>query len=236
MQNPSAMKTPPSPFSFGDFGMKPMTTDWGFSRGLPVDRPYIEQFLSQHALCIQGHVLEVGDCVYTQEYGGERVSQSDILDNNNHSRKATIVEDITDARTIMANTYDCLIFTQVLVLIRHCDKALAEMNRILKPGGTALITVPGISHISPLPNEAAHWSWSFYPNTLRWLLEEAKFEKKSIDIQSYGNLKTTVAFLAGLAQQDLEKQDYIINDPSYPLIVTARACKASTANNTKINN
>lgn len=212
-------------FDFGDIGMKPLTQDWGFSRGLPVDRTYIEQFLSAHATTIHGHVLEVGDSVYSKAYGGDRVCRIDVLDNNPRNRKATIIDDITDARQIQSNTYDCLIFTQVLVLIRHCNRALAEMLRILKPGGHALITVPGISHVSPLANEAENWSWSFYPNTLRWLLTDAGFEAASLEIASYGNLKTTVAFLAGLAQQDLRGEDYLFNDSSYPLIVTAHARK-----------
>ncbi|MGB5136641.1 MAG: methyltransferase domain-containing protein [Prochlorococcaceae cyanobacterium] len=212
-------------FDFGDIGMKPITQDWGFSRGLPVDRRYIEQFLSDSASVIQGRVLEFGDCKYTRLYGGERVSQSDILDNNNNNRKANIIADITNACSIESNTYDCLIVTQVLVLIRDYEEALAELIRILKPGGTALITVPGISQISPLPTEAANWSWSFYPNTMRSLLEMARFEHESIKIASYGNLKTTIAFLAGLAQEDLEQRDYEFNDPQYPLIVAALARK-----------
>lgn len=49
------------------------------SRGQPVDRHYIERFLSAHASDVRGAVLEVGDNEYTRRFGGERVTTSDVL-------------------------------------------------------------------------------------------------------------------------------------------------------------
>jgi hypothetical protein len=47
-------------FDFGGLcGLSPVTDSWGFARGQPVDRVYIERFLSQHRGDICGHVLEV---------------------------------------------------------------------------------------------------------------------------------------------------------------------------------
>jgi SAM-dependent methyltransferase len=219
------MTKPPTPFNFGDIGLQPVTSDWGFSRGLPVDRPYIETFLERHASDIHGRVLEVGDNSYTLRFGGARVTKSDVLDNRPRNKAATFVDDITQAKSVPSDAFDCFVCTQVLVLIRQTPDAIREICRFLKPGGVALITVPGISNVSPLPGEAASWSWSFYPNTLRWLLSQADFEVESLDVQGWGNLKTTVAFLAGLAQQDLDPSDYSVNDNRFPLIVTARAVK-----------
>jgi SAM-dependent methyltransferase len=219
------MTKPSTPFDFGDFGLQPVTSDWGFSRGLPVDRPYIENFLERHATDIHGRVLEVGDNSYTLRFGGARVTKSDVLDNRPRNKAATFVDDITHAKSVPSDAFDCFVCTQVLVLIRHTPDAIREMCRFLKPGGVALITVPGISNVSPLPGEAASWSWSFYPNTLRWLLSQADFDVETLDVQGWGNLKTTVAFLAGLAQQDLDPSDYSFNDNRFPLIVTARAVK-----------
>jgi SAM-dependent methyltransferase len=214
-----------TPFDFGGIGLEPATSDWGFSRGLPVDRPYIEAFLARHAEDIRGRVLEVGDSGYTRRFGGERVTISDVLDIRPTNPRATFIDDITNATTIPSAAFDCLVFTQVLVLCRPVQAAMREMHRILKPGGVALITVPGISHISPLADEAEAWSWSFYPNTLRWLLTEAGFAPNTLQVEGCGNLKTTVAFLAGLAQQDLLPKDYEMTDRRYPLIVTARAVR-----------
>jgi SAM-dependent methyltransferase len=212
-------------FNFGDFGLQPATNDWGFSRGDAIDRYYIEAFLDRHSYDIRGRVLEVGGNVYTQRYGGSRVSQSDVLDVAQYNSAVTIVADLTDALNIPSETFDCVVLTHVLPLVREAPKAISTVCRILKQGGVALITVPGISQISSYKNEAANWSWSFYPDSLRWLLEQADFDRSRLLIEAWGNCKTTVSFLAGLAQDDLEPADFQVHDPRYPLTVTARAVK-----------
>jgi SAM-dependent methyltransferase len=216
----------PPPFDFGDLGLHPVTNDWGFSRGRPVDRPYIESFLERHRDDIAGHVVEVGGRGYTTQFGATRVHRSDVWDVD-ATQGATIVADLSDAPGVPSDTFDCFILPQVLELILKAPEAIGEIHRVLRPGGVALITVPGISHISPFPAEAAQWSWSFYPRTLRWLLEKAGFAPDRIEVAGWGNLKTTVAFLAQLAESDLWPGDYAVNDDRYPLIVTARAVKAS---------
>ena len=46
-------------FEFGGFRrLSPVTNNWGLTRGQPVDRAHIEQFLSQHRGDIRGDVLE----------------------------------------------------------------------------------------------------------------------------------------------------------------------------------
>jgi len=217
----------PQPFDFGDLGLHPVTNDWGFSRGRPVDRHYIEAFLERHAADIAGHVVEVGGPGYTTQFGATRVHRSDVWDVDPANRGATIVADLSRAPEIPDDTFDCFILPQVLELILKVPEALREIHRVLRPGGVALITVPGISHISPFPAEAANWSWSFYPRTLQWLLCNAGFAPDCVEVTGWGNLKTTVAFLAQLAQSDLSPEDYAVNDPHYPLIVTARALKST---------
>jgi glycosyltransferase involved in cell wall biosynthesis/ubiquinone/menaquinone biosynthesis C-methylase UbiE len=212
-------------FSFGDLGSQPVCRNWGFSRGAPIDRRYIEEFLSRHAHDIRGRVLEIGENRYTLQFGGEKVTRSDVLDILPQSDNVTIIADLTDAPSIPSDTFDCVILTQVLMLIQDVPKALATVCRILRPGGVALITVPGISQISSLPDEAKAWSWSFYPKSLRWLLLQHPFDEQSLLVEGRGNLKTTIGFLVGLAQNDMEESDYAFDDESYPLVVAARAVK-----------
>ena len=60
---------------FGDFRRTaPFCANYGYSRGSPVDRYYIERFLERHAADICGRVLEVGDDAYTRRFGGSRVT------------------------------------------------------------------------------------------------------------------------------------------------------------------
>src|SRR5690242_6820169 len=51
----------------------PVSRDYGYDRGLPVDRHYIETFLSSLQMDICGRVLEIGDNTYTRRFGGDRV-------------------------------------------------------------------------------------------------------------------------------------------------------------------
>ena len=52
----------------------PLSREFGYDRGLPIDRYYIERFLATHIADIHGHVLEVEDDIYTRQFGGERMT------------------------------------------------------------------------------------------------------------------------------------------------------------------
>jgi hypothetical protein len=59
----------------------PRSRDFGFSEGQPIDRYYVDQFISRYREDIRGRVLEIADDNYTKRFGKERVTQSDILHN-----------------------------------------------------------------------------------------------------------------------------------------------------------
>lgn len=206
-------------------GLQPVCRNYGVSRGAPIDRRYIEEFLSRHGHDVRGRVLEIKDNNYTLRFGGDKVTKSDVLDILPKSDSVTIIADLMDAPSVPSDTFDCIILTQVLQYIQDVPKALATVCRILRPGGVALITVPGICQISSVPDEAKTSSWSFYPNGLRWLLLQHPFDKQSLLVEGRGNLKTTIGFLVGLAQSDMEESDYAFDDECYPLVVAARVVK-----------
>jgi peptidoglycan/xylan/chitin deacetylase (PgdA/CDA1 family)/SAM-dependent methyltransferase len=211
--------------SFGDLsGPLPLGNNWGFSRGTPIDRFFIERFLTRHQGDIGGHVLEVGDDTYTKKFGAYRVSVSDVVDLRADNPRASITADLRNAPIIPSDSFDCVILTQVLDEIDDVEAALATVVRVLRPGGVALITVPGISQISSNPDEASRWNRSFYPRTLQRHLVKY-FDRKKLIIEGLGNLKTTIGFLAALAQEDLESKDFLLQDDRYPLIVAARGSK-----------
>src|SRR5216117_2974376 len=47
----------------------PLSHDFGYDRGTPIDRYYIERFLSDERCSIRGRVLEVKDTTYTDRFG-----------------------------------------------------------------------------------------------------------------------------------------------------------------------
>lgn len=145
----------------------PISRSWGFDRGGPIDRYYIERFLASHVEDIGGRVLEISENLYTRKFGGSRVTQSDVLDLTWGNPHATMVADLTDGKNIPAGIFDCIILTQTLHAIGDTLAVLDTLYRILKPGGTLL------SHIAGhLTSEAVRLGWvlvwrvSFGPPTV----------------------------------------------------------------------
>ena len=203
--------------------LKPVSDVFGYDRGAPIDRYYIEQFLSRNSEDIHGRVLEIGDNTYTARFGGERVSNSDVLHISKDAPGATIVADLTSASHIPSDRFDCIIFTQTLHLIFDVRAAIRTLHRILKPGGVLLATFPGISQIDR-GRWKKQWYWSFTTYSARLLFEEA-FPHEKLSIQSYGNVLSAVSFLEGLAQSELSRAELDYDDPQFQVLISLRAVK-----------
>lgn len=204
--------------------LKPFTTDYGNSRGLEIDRYYIERFLSTYSSDIQGHVLEIKHNAYTIKYGGDRVTKSDVLHKVEGNPDATIVADLSSAAHIPTNTFDSIIFTQTLQFIYDIKSTIATLYRILRPGGVILATCSGMAQISREDYELWGEYWRFTSLSARYLFEE-RFPKENVRVCSYGNVLSSISFLEGLAAQDLRKSELDTNDPDYELIIAIRAVK-----------
>lgn len=203
--------------------LQPFCADFGYSRGGPIDRYYIENFLQKEAAVIRGRTMEIGDNYYTKLYGSNAVTQSDIFHVDASNPKATIIGDISNAPQIADNTFDCLILTQTLQFVYHFKDALRTCHRILKPGGTLLLTVPGIT-----PIDAGEWKelwyWSFTDKVMKKLMEET-FNQSSVTIETYGNVLVASAFLYGMGLTEIDKQKLDFNDKQFQVIVTIKATK-----------
>ncbi|MFL6602493.1 MAG: class I SAM-dependent methyltransferase [Steroidobacteraceae bacterium] len=202
-----------------------MSRKYGFDRGTPVDRYYISQFLCQHAQLIHGRVLEVGDRDYTERYGADRVSHSDVLNVRPGAPATTIVADLTHGEGIADASFDCIVLTQTLQLIFDVPSTIRTLHRILKPGGTLLLTVPGtISQIESGPWKSV-WHWGFTRLSIERLVCEV-FRPQEVEIVEYGNVLASIAFLQGLASEELRAAELDHRDPLYPLLVVVRATRA----------
>jgi SAM-dependent methyltransferase len=212
----------------GDFDrLSPFSHAFGFDRGGAIDRYYIENFLQNEAGSIFGRVLEVGDNSYTLLYGAKKVTTSDILHVDEKNTAATIIGDLSTASHIPDNIFDCIILTQTLHLIYDFKGALKTCHRILKPGGTLLLTVPGIT---PIDRDEWHstWYWSFTDKALKRLMAET-FPGGNADIRSFGNVFAATAFLYGMGLPEVvpEKLDY--HDSCFQVIITVKGIKNKLA-------
>jgi glycosyltransferase involved in cell wall biosynthesis len=203
----------------------PISRSWGFDRGLPIDRYYIERFLSNHAHDIGGRVLEVGDDVYTRRFGGHRVTHADILHATEGNPKATIVADLSKADDLDSDLFDCIVFTQTLQFVYDVRAAMRTLYRFLRPHGVLLLTAPGTTQTGP-DQFAESWYWSFTTHSLRRLLAEV-FEENQVEVEAHGNVLAAVGLLHGLAVEDLRQGDLEKHDPDYEVIVAARAVKGA---------
>jgi SAM-dependent methyltransferase len=212
--------------SFGDFNRTtPFSRKFGYDRGGPVDRYYIENFLEKNSEVIRGRVLEIGDNEYTIRFGAQNVLQSDILHIDTSNTKATIIGDLSDAPQIQDKTFDCIILTQTLHLIYDYKKALETCYRILKPGGTLLITVPGIGHIDQ-GTWYKYWLWAFTDTSIKRLLGEI-FPVDGIVVQPFGNVLVATAFLYGIGLPEMKSKQMDYQDPHYQVIIAGLATKPS---------
>ncbi len=210
-----------------DFGslrrLAPLSTNFGYDRGTPVDRRYIETFLADHAEDVRGRVLEVQENDYTTRFGGERLETSEVLSLLPDNPKATIVGDLSHGDTIPTASLDCAIVTQVLHLIHDPRNAVRTLHRILRPDGVALVTVPGISQLE----WSESWHWSFTVLSAKQMFDDV-FGRHNVQVRAYGNVLAATAFLWGIAAGELEQAELDYFDPNYPVTVAVRAVRSSS--------
>ena len=222
---PNSITNPaPGRVNAGDFGRtKPFSTEFGYDRGGPVDRYYIENFLKKQAACIKGRALEIGDNEYTLMFGGDALTQSDILHVDEKNTRATFVGDLSNAPHLPDNAFDCIVLTQTLHLIFDFKGALDTCYRILKPGGTLLLTSPGITPIDHGEWKNT-WYWSFTDAALKMLLSKS-FPGSEVETESFGNVHVAASFLYGMGLQEVPKEKLDYHDPHFQVIITVKAVK-----------
>jgi SAM-dependent methyltransferase len=214
---------------FGDLRhLHPISSDYGNSRGLEIDRYYIEKFLLEFSGDIRGRVLEIKHNAYTRRYGGDRVTQSDVLHPVEGNPDATVVADLTKADHLPSDMFDAIIFTQTLQVIYDIRTTIATLYRILKPGGVVLATASGMAQLSLEDFDKWGEYWRFTSQSARLLFEEA-FSQGHVTVRSYGNVLAAISFLEGLAVEDLKPKELDAVDRSYEVLIAVRAVKPAEA-------
>ena len=212
------------PLDLGDLRrVSPIDANWGFERGTPIDRVYVERFVGAHAADIRGRVLEIAAPDYTTRFGRD-VTAVDILMAEEGNPQATIVGDLAHAPQIPDDAFDCAIVTQTLQFVYDVGAALATLNRILAPGGVLLATAPGVTKISAIEDASYGEWWHYTARSLRRLAGEA-FGNTNVEVVSFGNVLAAAGFLYGLAASDLESEELESHDPLFEVVVGLRAVK-----------
>jgi SAM-dependent methyltransferase len=210
-----------------DFGslrrLYPVSWAYGYDRGRPVDRYYIERFLEEHKADIRGTVLEIGERLYTDWFGGEGVCTSDILDISSQNSAATIIADLNSCENLPVQRFDCIIATQALQYVFHLAQAVEGLQRMLKPGGTLLASFPGLSRTND-DRWGDSWYWNLTSRSALRLFGEV-FGEQNVTVKGHGNVLAATAFLYGLAARELEPEELAHYDSGYEVVISVRATR-----------
>ncbi len=197
--------------------INPVSRRFGNEIGTPIDRYYIEKFIEEHKSDIHGDVVEIADDEYTRKFGTD-ISHSYILHVNGWGGENVIRGNLSTGEGIVENMADCLICTQTIQMIYDINAVAANIYKLLKPNGAALITAHGISQLSMYDYHNWGEYWRFTKMSAQQLFERY-FDKKKIQSFSYGNMKMAVCFMYGLSQECLNMSEMECVDEQYPLII-----------------
>lgn len=201
------------------YSTNPVSRKFGFDRGTPIDRYYIEKFLSENKKYIRGDVLEVADSYYTDKFGGRKVNKS-IVFSYEPAKGVDVVGDLTTGKGVLSSMADCVILTQTLPFVFDVQSAVGNSLKLLRSGGVLLLTVPGITQISRYDMDRWGHYWTFTDLSTRRLFE--KFvPKRNISVTTYGNVKSACSFLYGLSSEEMQKRDLDYKDNDYQVVIAA---------------
>jgi len=202
---------------------EPLSRKFGFDRGTPIDRIFMNRFLEKNSDIITGIVLEIAESTYTKKYG-KNVTKIDVLHAAEGNKEATIVGDLATGKNILKDRFDCIILLQTLHVIYDYKAVIKNCYEALKEGGVLLLTAPGISQISRYDMDRWGDYWRFTDLSLKKVLAEY-FRFENIEVEHYGNYKLVSEFLNGRAAEELDAKDFDFIDDDYQLFLGAKATK-----------
>ena len=212
------------PRSSETFGVvTPIDPNWGFERGTPIDRVYVERFVGAHAADIRGRVLEIAAPDYTNTFG-RGVEQVDILMATEGNPQATIVGDLTDAPHIPTTRSTARSSRRRSSSSTTSAPRSRRCNESSRPAACCSRPCPDSRRSRRLEDEEFGEWWHYTGRSVRRLAEEAfgAGERRGRDVRERPR---GVGFLYGLAASDLESEELDAHDPLYEVVIGLRAVK-----------
>jgi SAM-dependent methyltransferase len=202
--------------------LHPISDCYGYDRGTPVDRRYIEAFLRCHRHDICGHGAEIKTDSYLRRFGRDQVRHTTVIDIDPRNLQSQLRADLSRPRSLPTGTFDCIVLTQTLQLLADPAAALINCHQALHHGGALLVTVPCLGRISS--SSRSQDRWRFTPAGL-WELFSAW--DGPVTVTGHGNLRVCLAALLGEAAEDLTPAELDHHDPDFPLVACAIAHRKS---------
>lgn len=214
------LTTPSGGLDFGSFKRRaPFCPDFGYSRGTPIDRYYLDKFIAEIRDEVVGDTLEIGGKRQNQElYGFTRAASYLTMDVAPHP-DVEVVADVHNAAAFPPGSVDTVVLLNVL---EHCENpplAVENVHRWLRDGGRVFCMVPNAQRVHGAPNDF----WRPLPSAIDLLF--SAFPERRLFV--YGNALSAVASLLGVAAEELSGEDLDWRDDEYPVATCIVARKHS---------
>jgi SAM-dependent methyltransferase len=197
----------------------PLSDHYGFDRGTPVDRFYLERFLGAEAAAITGRVLEIQVPAYTRRFG-RGVTEAHTLDIEPRFSPTYLCDLARADAVVPSGAYDCVLLPNTLQHLRDLEPALANALRILKPGGTLLASAAGLMRLT----DAGADFWRLSAEGWR-IVAGRVWPGCHVEVRASGNCLAAVAAMYGLAVEELTREELEFEDDRFPVLVTVRCVK-----------
>jgi len=193
---------------------RPFSTRFGFDRGTPIDRFYLERFLAAHAGQIRGDVLEIQCDAYTRRFGRDLAAVHTV--DINPAFEPTYCCDLAAADGVIPDDrYDCFLLPNTLYALRDLEGCLKQAARVVRPGGVILAST---AVLGPLVDDGPDL-WRMPPQGWEEVARRA-WPGCEVEIAGHGNCLAAVAALLGLAHEELRGEELAVRDDRYPVLVT----------------
>ncbi len=198
---------------------EPFSRQFGFERGTPIDRYYLDRFLDANRSLIRGDVLEIQYASYAKRFGTD-LKRVDTLDIE-ALHKPTFLCDLADAGAVVPDaSYDCFLLPNTLNHLSALDACLRQALRIVRPGGVILASTVGLV---PLVSDVPDY-WRASAQGWREIAARA-WPGCAVEVESHGNCLAATAAMMGLAHEELTQQELDAHDGRYPVLITIRCTR-----------
>ena len=195
----------------------PICNRFGFLRGTPVDRYYLQRFLGRVKDRISGVTVEIGGARDNpRAFGWTNVTTYTSV-NLEPSARIDRVGDANDPGLLVPKSVDCVVALNVL---EHCAEPWRVTTNIrtwLREGGRAVCMVPNAQRLHRMPQDY----WRPLPDGMRSLFRE--FSQQ--EVYQYGNPLTVMASYLGVAAEELTAEELDHCNFDYPVATCIVATK-----------
>jgi SAM-dependent methyltransferase len=211
----SALVRKKTPIVFGDPNrIAPLSRTFGFDRGSPIGRHYVDSFIAHNHLLIAGDCLEVGETRYLTQHAASVTSKTILAPTeaavaSRSGADGVLIGDLADPATLPHDRFDCFVCTQTLSFIYDFAAAIEGSHRLLRKGGVFLGTVPGLQQISRYDFDRWGDYWRFTTQSMQKALTPVF--GSDVKVQCYGNALAAQLILQGIVLEDLP--DPAVVDP-----------------------